>query len=236
MEFSLLKFICSNLPRPKRSKENLHCLSLEKSLSRLAQTGVKIDTAIDVGANVGQWFWEFRKHFPDAEVLSVEANPENLPALLELNANALNSCLYKHEGEVLEFFLPDKAITDCNTGASLYKENGSIYAHPRKVRLETKTLDGLGRDFDLIKLDVQGAELDILKGGIKTLSRAKVVQIELSLLKYNRDAPLLAEVVSFLHSHGFNAFDITEIMWHEDRPMQVDMFFANASLDYLCDL
>jgi FkbM family methyltransferase len=210
--------------------------SLEKSLSRLAGTGFEIHSAIDIGANVGQWFWTFRTYFPNVDVFSVEANPENMVELTSMNPNSANLCLFEREGENVEFFLPDPSITRCNTGASIYRENGLPYNQPRIARLVTTTLDLLERKCDFIKLEVQGAELDILRGGLDTLATAKIVQVELSILKYNQNAPLLAEVIAFLHAHDFLAFDITEVMLHEGRPMQIDMLFANRSLSELVTL
>ena len=66
-------------------------------------------------------------------------------------------------------------INPTATGASLYKENTEWYEEGKyeTVSVFTDTLDNRnyfnGEPIDLIKIDVQGAELDILKGGEKTM-------------------------------------------------------------------
>jgi hypothetical protein len=65
-----------------------------------------------------------------------------------------------------------------------------------------------GRDFDMLKLDVQGAELDVLRGAARTLAGIEVIVIELSLQEYNKGAPLIAEVMARLDALGFALFDM----------------------------
>jgi hypothetical protein len=59
----------------------------------------------------------------------------------------------------------------------------------------------------LLKLDVQGFELEVLKGGRRTLKLSEVVIMEVSLLPYNDGAPSFADVVGFMNEEGFVAFD-----------------------------
>jgi hypothetical protein len=55
--------------------------------------------------------------------------------------------------------------------------------------------------------NVQGFELEILKGGRKALGASEVVIMEASLLPYNEGAPLFADVVAFMHREGFSIYD-----------------------------
>jgi len=207
--------------------------SLHQSLKRLVASGLDIQTAADIGANTGQWFREFSHYYPRADVLSVEANPEIMGPLRAVNPNSVNECLFSREGDIVDFHLPNPAITTYNTGASIYREDQPAYDEPRIIRMRTTTLDSLGRTFDYVKLDVQGAELDVLKGGPRTLSQAKVIQLELSILQYNDKAPLAAEIVSFLHHTGFLMLDVTEVMFRDCRPFQFDCLFVSHALMHL---
>jgi hypothetical protein len=207
--------------------------SLRQSLKRLVASGVNIQTAADIGANTGQWFLEFRHHYPRADVLSIEANPEIMGSLRAVNPNSLNECLFSREGDIVDFHLPNPEITTHNTGASIYREDQPAYDKPRVIRMRTTTLDSLGRTFDYVKLDVQGAELDVLKGGPKTLAQTKVIQLELSILQYNDKAPLAAEVVSFLYHAGFLMLDVTEVNVRGGHPFQFDCLFVSHALMHL---
>jgi hypothetical protein len=79
----------------------------------------------------------------------------------------------------------------------------------------------------LLKLDVQGYELEVLAGGPRTLAGAAAVLIEVSLLPYNEGAPLLAEVVSYLHARGFLSYDVCgALRRREDLALwQTDLLF-----------
>jgi hypothetical protein len=78
--------------------------------------------------------------------------------------------------------------------------------------LTTDTLDEIVNEdqYDFIKIDTQGAELDILKGGLKTLERAKLVLLETSVIPYNKDAPLQRDVISFMRDHGFDSYSVID--------------------------
>ncbi len=79
------------------------------------------------------------------------------------------------------------------------------------------TLDSLFEskdDFDLIKLDTQGSELDIISGGIRLCSKAKGILLEVSLTQYNENAPLYDEVIKFMDNFGFKKAEILDEFIH----------------------
>ena len=56
---------------------------------------------------------------------------------------------------------------------------------------------------DLIKIDVQGSELDILKGATKVLKQCDNIILEMQYVDYNKGAPKAQEVIEYLKSIGF---------------------------------
>ena len=77
---------------------------------------------------------------------------------------------------------------------------------------------------DLIKLDVQGAEIDILLGGLKTLNKTKYLILETSLKQYNKDAPLEKEVISFLKRFGFKNYIVFDKhIWNSDNSNNINL-------------
>ena len=105
-----------------------------------------------------------------------------------------------------------------NTGDSMYKERTQAYQDAPAQRRRATTLTALlGAEacFDLIKLDVQGAELQVLKGGPLAFSNAQVVFMELGnvIADYNTGPPSLAEKIAFMDNAGFVPFDIPEVAY-----------------------
>ena len=54
---------------------------------------------LDIGAHFGNWYKTIKSIYPDAEVLSVEANPNCTTKLSRVNPNSIISCLGKEEGK-----------------------------------------------------------------------------------------------------------------------------------------
>ena len=84
---------------------------------------------------------------------------------------------------------------------------------------------------DLIKIDVQGAELDVIAGAKTALSRCEALIIELSLASYNKDAPLIGETLPAITQLGFRCVDICEL--HRapaGNVLQADFLFVKPAL------
>lgn len=83
--------------------------------------------------------------------------------------------------------------------------------HLEKVVRTTKTLDSLIREKkwskpDLIKMDVQGSEVDILKGASEILENCNHLILEIQFKDFSMGAPKLKEVEEYLNSIGFVLF------------------------------
>tara|TARA_R110001592_G_scaffold205503_1_gene456133 strand:- start:3766 stop:4407 length:642 start_codon:yes stop_codon:yes gene_type:complete len=181
---------------------------------------------IDIGANYGGWYNFIKNIYPNAQTLSVEANPNHTNELIKVNPNSIIVCLGKEKGTTR--FHINKSDPGC-TGASMYKEQTEYYQDATEIILPVITLDSLDQQFDLIKMDVQGAELDIIKGGINTIKNSSVLQLELGMLEYNQGAPKASEMISYLYNIGFDLFDITTFHYWDNKLNQSDMFFLNRN-------
>ena len=96
------------------------------------------------------------------------------------------------------------------------------------------TLDSLNpfgnTEIDPIKIDTQGSELDILKGGKLTIQRTKFLLLEVSLLEYNLNAPLIDEVLDWTSAHDFNLCEI--VNYHRlanNQIFQLDVLLMRSS-------
>jgi FkbM family methyltransferase len=83
------------------------------------------------------------------------------------------------------------------------------------VRLDD--IDGLPH-IDYLKLDVQGAELDVLKGGLRTLETTLVIESEVEFLPLYENQPLFGEIHIFLRQQGFVLHKLLDIAGRGFRP------------------
>ena len=113
--------------------------------------------------------------------------------------------------------------------SSLYEPNYSFlkrfpdvdrFTVEKKEIIKTTTLDTLYekkiiKNLDFIKIDTQGSELDILRGGVKILNEKILgVQIEVEFKPLYTSQPLFAEVDRFIRDHlGLVLFDIKKVYW-----------------------
>jgi hypothetical protein len=120
---------------------------------------------------------------------------------------------------------------ESKTGSSLYGEQTGHSRHMRELRMRTldETVSALG-SFDLVKLDVQGAEIDVLSGAEKTISSTEVIIAELSIVEFNKGAPLAIEVIGRMDELGFPLFDFaSEIRDRKGRLLQANGTFVRRN-------
>ena len=96
---------------------------------------------------------------------------------------------------------------------------------------KTETLSNLLRSkyFDLIKIDVQGSEIDIIEGGLDIFKKAKGILMEVSLVEYNKSAPTKDFVYKFMKDIGFTPAEVIGNINHPitHELIQQDVLFLN---------
>lgn len=187
---------------------------------------------LDIGAHTGDFTKDLTRLAPDCDVIMVEANPNCEPYLQKLKYGYDMVALSNKQGKAELFVEKANAI---GTGTSLYRENTEWYADGKfeKVEVELDTLDNRSyfadEVIDLVKLDVQGAELDILEGGRKTITRSKYVLIETSLVVYNHGAPMIDAIVPKMKEYGFYMEDFMDYQrFSNNQVFQLDILFKNS--------
>lgn len=200
----------------------------ELTYGRLVARSFKPAGIIDVGAYRGDWTRMANRLFGPTPTLMVEAQPAMHAMIASVLADLPQTrlagvVLGERSGEEVTFF-------EMGTGSSFLPEASDA---PRSQRtLVTSTLDevaeealpGLSPLF--LKIDVQGAELHVLRGGLKTLARCEVVQLEVAMLQYNKGAPLLPEVVAFMAEHDFLPTEVSGFSRPKNYLVQIDLLFA----------
>ncbi len=159
---------------------------------------------LDIGANIGEFYGQSVGYFPDAYYYLIEPNPECEEALQSLGVDYYLGAVSDVEKEATLFI---STLQFRCTGNSFYREKTYFFAEDKikQHTLTTTTLDILFQNkvFDLIKIDTQGSELDILKGGKNLIQQAKGAILELARVEYNTGAPQGSEVTSYMEELGF---------------------------------
>ncbi len=112
-------------------------------------------------------------------------------------------------------------------------------AFARREEVEVERLDSLwarlssGALSTYLKIDVQGAELDVLRGGESAVNECLFVELELSLVPLYETGPLFYEAVDWLRDRGFRpaGFECVLDDRRSGQMLQVDgIFVAQARL------
>lgn len=140
-------------------------------LSRLCRPAC---TFVDVGAHIGSVLSEVQRHDPSVQLIAIEAMPNKVKAIRRSFPHAIVHSCAVGEGEGTVSFFVD---TERSGFSSLAKSNrpGS---ETQEVQVEQRRIDTLLPDVvdvDVIKIDVEGAELGALRGAEATIARWRPV-------------------------------------------------------------
>lgn len=105
---------------------------------------------------------------------------------------------------------------------SYYKEQSFQFIEEEGKKEIATTLDKVVstsdddiKSFDLIKINVHGAELDVMKGGKNIIQSAMCIILNVKALEYNEGAPSFDEVISYMSSIGYTLYDIVKLNYLE---------------------
>lgn len=189
------------------------------------------DSILDIGSNTGQFYKKISKIFPNSYYFLIDGNESCESDLKKLNVDYSISLLSDVEKDVDFWTLQND---DKSTGNSMYKELTNFYDNSIPINKKTTTLDLLlnGKKFDLIKIDTQGSEIDIIKGGIDIIKKSKGVILEVSIVEYNQGGPLYNDVISYMSSIGFEKVEVIELIYHPitNQLIQNDILFINKKI------
>ena len=161
----------------------------------------------------------------------IEANKDK-EVILKKKGKYIIELLGSEDNKEVNFFKCDDNRID--TGNSVYLENTSMKFIP-EVRKTKKLSSVIDKDekFDLIKIDVQGSEIDVIEGGKDIIKNSNFLIIEMSLQNYNEGAPKLLEVINNLNNNNFELIDIIDRNYRNDILVQIDGIFRNKDKDII---
>ncbi len=104
-----------------------------------------------------------------------------------------------------------------------------------QIDVEIKTLDSLSlfdgknKGTSLLKLDVQGYELEVLKGGEKTLTILDYILVEANLEQLYVNQPSFTQVNNYLNSKGFELSDMLDFnLGAKNKYIEIDLLYKKV--------
>jgi FkbM family methyltransferase len=164
----------------------------------------------DIGACTLHWALAAQKVWPKSYIIAFEGM-QTCAELYQRAGIAYHIDLLGEQGRLVDFY----ENPHDPAGNSYYQENPEInpqariyYNESHRTSRTTRSLDHvvLERKFhtaDLIKMDVQGAELDILRHAPRALAHAENIILETQSQAYNQGAPFEQDITQFLLENGF---------------------------------
>tara|TARA_R110002050_G_scaffold7274_4_gene28448 strand:+ start:3748 stop:4380 length:633 start_codon:yes stop_codon:yes gene_type:complete len=179
---------------------------------------VDVKTILELGTRYGVDTIYLQSFF-NADVVSFECNPEALNHCRKLLSENQNIKLVEKavwsENKTMKFY----PVTNGNIGASSAFKANSKYPYEQyeqsivevdAVRLDDWWKDNQTENIDLICMDIQGSELEALKGMGDLLKNVKYIITECQYKRLYKDTPLVDDLDEYLSSFGFVCREIQD--------------------------
>ena len=204
----------------------------EKFLVKLF--GKKKIIYIDIGANEGGFLDFINKIFNLEKIIVIEPIGkllEKIKTKYSNNKNQFYNLALSNKKSLRKFY--EYSIS---SQSSLYTQNDmfkSLKSLKKISKIKTSSFDEIVNEkkkIDLCKIDVQGEEVNVLKGMEKTLKKKniKLIKIELSFMqRYKKSRTNFIEIVNLLNKNGYNLITISKIKYKDEKILLMDAYFLS---------
>jgi len=194
----------------------------------------------DVGANRGRTSLKYSTLFPNAKIHAFEPFPESYNTFINTHKNNTNIKLNKYalSNKIGEASLNINKSIDTNSLLKSKKINASSDKSCISISsmiVKTNTIDNYCQqnnitEIDILKLDVQGFELNVLEGALKLLrdKKIKLIYTEGYFKQQYINQPLLHDISKFLYNYSFYIQDLYDPYFSKNNLLWCDVIFVNS--------
>lgn len=173
---------------------------------RFAYGGV----VVDIGANIGAFSLYAAQHAN--RVYAIEPEPNNLKALKNnIELSKLNNIT------VVPFGISDKndiAVISDRGGGSTIKDDGIFGAEIELITLDALFANYNINDVDVLKIDVEGSEVEIILGASKeTLNKCKYITMEFDIRSGNQMGDMVQKLSETHHVRTMGSWERGGMIW-----------------------
>lgn len=173
----------------------------------------------DCGANIGFVTHRFLELFPSASVHAFEPNPAVFGTLAQTyqhdaRVTAMQVAVSRQRGR-MAFRQNANSGTSSFYEATPFNESHWSRKGASSIEVDVVTLDEYASDrgieaIDILKLDLEGSEVDALVGVERMLEaqRVGVIYVEVALVPLYRDQPLLEDIIRYLREKGYFLYNL----------------------------
>jgi FkbM family methyltransferase len=212
-----------------------NAISIAKSLYKF-----KGDCILDIGGGQATTAMRFAESFKDNEIHIFEPLMINFKAIENSEHRTKNWILYnKAAGNTIE--KREINLAKRITASSLLElksdeiegHYGEFIEEVGKEEIFLTTIDSeidKSKIVNILKIDVQGYELEVLKGATNTLVRTKVIVLEINNHQGFKDAPTYFEIDNFLRAQNFQLYDILPNYRQNGKLLDWDSIYVNSKM------
>jgi FkbM family methyltransferase len=215
-------------------------LHIERSIDILKARSIDKGLILDIGAASGETCILFSKAFPSVIVHGFEPIAKTFQ-LLSKNIESYKNIKVHHTALGSAKSTSKINIMSRITSSSLFQSepnsnfNGENYFDTIGVEeINIEKLDSMinqNQNVMLIKMDVQGFELEVLKGAIETLKRTRFVLLEMQNHEIYIGAPKYYVLDEFLRNSDFELFEMIPSIREANQIKEFDAIYVNKALN-----
>jgi len=215
-------------------KDHLGVPSLSWTLKNLVKVGYVPRMVLDIGAYEGYWTEDFLGVFPDARILMFEAQESKRQILSRVLRESSNveleiALLSAKDDELVQF-----EMDETNSRIEKVSQDSSLKTS------KTKTLNSIFEQNnyplpDFVKIDIQGHEIEAMKGGEQIIRNAEFVLLECTVLDLGNNPPMINEMFNHMDGLNFQLYDISQFMRRpsDNALFQIDALFIKKDSKFI---